>query len=100
MIHPVDVIGITIADVQGLIESGRKHPDHDAWIMSHGMRRGHPVMVRKEVLSSLATEAGPEHLRALLGQPHLSLHHEVTDNPLILEDVDDLQDWERIRNRI
>jgi len=100
LIHPVDVVGITAADVQGLIDSSRKHPDHDAWIMSHEMRRGHPVMVRKEVVSSLATEGGPEHLRALLGQPHLKLHHEVTDNPMILEDVDDPEDWERIRGQI
>ncbi|OUU23137.1 MAG: hypothetical protein CBC13_05955 [Planctomycetia bacterium TMED53] len=98
LVQPVDVIGVSESDVRQLIESQRRYPDHEAWILSHGMRRGHPVMIIKEAASTLETAGGPEHLRALLGQPEMRLHHEVTDNPLILEDVDDLQDWERIQS--
>ena len=100
LVQPVDVIGISEEDVRQLIESRDRWPDHDAWILSHDMRRGHPVMVDRETVSALATEGGPEHLRALLSQPGMRLHHEVTENPLILEDVDDPQDWERIQSQI
>ena len=100
LVQPVDVIGVSAADVRQLIKSCQQWPDHDAWILSHAMRRGHPVMIRREVLQLLGADNGPEHLRALLGQPQIRLHHEVTDNPLILEDVDDQQGWERIQDLI
>ena len=100
LVQPVDVIGVSVSDVEKLIGSCRRFPDHDAWILSHGMRRGHPVLIRRDVVQRLGEDQGPEHLRALLAQPHLRLHHEVTDNALILEDVDDEEDWKRIRSQI
>jgi len=44
----------------------------------------------------LLEEAGPPHLRALNSADDMRIRHIVSDNPLLLEDIDDLDDWQRI----
>lgn len=97
LILPVDVIGIRNEDVSLLVDAARDETVvADAWAMSHRMRRGHPVVVMRDRIKSLCDQDGPHHLRALLDQPDLVVHHVVSDNPLVLEDVDDMDDWVRI----
>ncbi|RTZ92047.1 MAG: hypothetical protein DSY81_04710 [Bacillota bacterium] len=97
LIHPVDVIGIRGEDVSLLIDAVRDESvTADAWAISHSMRRGHPVVVNRDRIKLLRDEDGPQHLRALLEQPDLVVHHVVSDNALVLEDVDDRDDWVRI----
>ena len=60
------------------------------------MRRGHPVIVTMDKIEALLQADGPQHLRALLALPDLMIDHVVTENPLVLEDVDDLADWIRV----
>jgi len=97
LIHPVDVIGIRQSDVEKLTRAARqRHSRFDAWIISHSMRRGHPVIVTMDKIEALLQADGPQHLRALLALPDLMIDHVVTENPLVLEDVDDLADWIRV----
>ena len=97
LIHPVDVIGVRQSDVEQLTRAAREsHSNFDAWIISHAMRRGHPVIVTRDKIDALLQADGPQHLRALLALPDLRVDHVVTDNPLVLEDVDDLADWIRV----
>jgi CTP:molybdopterin cytidylyltransferase MocA len=97
LIHPVDVIGVSQSDVEQLTGVARQsHSSFDAWIISHSMRRGHPVIVTRDKIETLLQVDGPQHLRALLALPDLMVDHVVTENPLVLEDVDDLADWIRV----
>lgn len=97
LIHPVDVIGVRQSDVEQLTGTARQsHSSFDAWIISHSMRRGHPVIVTRDKIETLLQADGPQHLRALLALPDLMVDHVVTKNPLVLEDVDDLADWIRV----
>ncbi|MGE4620279.1 MAG: NTP transferase domain-containing protein [Planctomycetota bacterium] len=97
LIHPVDVVGVKSTDVSGLIESFRKEVGaFDVWVVSHQMRRGHPLLVVREKVVRLLEKDGPPHLRALLAQDDVRIQHVVTDNSLVLEDVDDREDWDRI----
>ena len=97
LIHPVDVVGVKVADVSDLIESCQRDGDaFDAWVVSHQMKRGHPLILRREKAMRLLEEAGPPHLRALISADDMRIRHIVSDNPLLLEDVDDLDDWQRI----
>ncbi|MDE0959238.1 MAG: NTP transferase domain-containing protein [Planctomycetota bacterium] len=101
LIHPVDVIGLKETDVSQLIEAARGDDSTtDAWVISYAMRRGHPVIVTRERIESLLEVDGPLHLRALLALPDLVIAHVVTDNPLVLEDVDDRIDWIRVSSLI
>jgi CTP:molybdopterin cytidylyltransferase MocA len=98
LIHPVDVVGIDVEDVASIIgaaSNGAGSPV-DAWIISHGQRRGHPVVVRRQSIVRLKEAGGAQHLRALLTSPEIKVEYIVTENPLVLEDVDDPDDWERI----
>lgn len=97
LIHPVDVVGVKVADVSDLIESCHRDGDaFDAWVVSHQMKRGHPLILRREKAMRLLEEAGPPHLRALISADDMRIRHIVSDNPLLLEDIDDLDDWQRI----
>ena len=98
LIHPVDVVGIGVKDVTSIIDAASSDADSrvDAWIISHGQRRGHPVVVRRQSIVRLKEAEGPPHLRALLTAPEIKVEYIVTENPLVLEDVDDPHDWKRI----
>lgn len=97
LIHPVDVVGVKVADVSDLVESCHRDGDaFDAWVVSHQMKRGHPLILRREKVMRLLEEAGPPHLRALISADDMRIRHIVSDNPLLLEDIDDLDDWQRI----
>ena len=97
LIHPVDVVGVKVADVSDLIESCHRDGDaFDAWVVSHQMKRGHPLILRREKAMRLLEETGPPHLRALISADDMRIRHIVSDNPLLLEDIDDLDDWQRI----
>ena len=100
LIQPLDVVGVKAGDIEKLLRSAEENPHFDAWVMSYDMRRGHPVLIRKEVVSELGEVEGAPHLRALLSKPTMRIHHVVTDNPLILEDVDNEEDWQRIRAQL
>ncbi len=97
LIQPVDVIGVRIEDVSLLVDAARDESVvADAWAISHRMRRGHPVIVKRDRIRQLCDEDGPQHLRALLDQADLVVHHVISENALVLEDVDDMDDWVRV----
>ena len=100
LIHPVDVIGIGSKDVEALIEQSEVNNLADVWVPSYQFKRGHPVLIRREVVSRLVREDGPPHLRALIASEGVNIDHVETDNPLVLEDVDDEQDWKRISSKL
>jgi len=97
LIHPVDVAGVRAGDVSDLIESYRRDGDaFDAWVVSHQLKRGHPLLLRREKARRLLEKAGPPHLRALISSDDMRIQHVVSENALLLEDIDDPGDWERI----
>ena len=97
LIQPVDVVGVQATDVSHLIEAFRNScGDFDAWVISHQMRRGHPLLLTRKVVGRLLEEDPPAHLRALLALDDVRIQHVDSDNPLVLEDVDNPNDWERI----
>ena len=97
LIHPVDVVGVLATDVAHLIDAFRASSgEFDAWIISHQMRRGHPLLLTREIAMRLLSEGSPPHLRALLAASDVRIQHIVSGNPLVLEDVDDPSDWQRI----
>jgi len=100
LIQPLDVVGVHAGDISKLLNSARENKQYDAWVMSHDMRRGHPVLIRKKAVLQLGEVEGPPHLRALLAKEESRIYHVVTENHLVLEDVDDEEDWLRIRSQI
>lgn len=97
LVQPVDVVGVQARDVSDLIGAFRESSsDFDAWIISHQMRRGHPILLTRKIAMRLLANESPPHLRALLASGDVRIQHIVSENPLVLEDVDDPADWQRI----
>lgn len=97
LIQPVDVVGVLPSDVSDLISDFiTNNGGFDAWIISHQMRRGHPLLLTRELALRLLANESPPHLRALLSEADVKIQHIVSENPLVLEDVDKPDDWQRI----
>ncbi len=87
-IHPVDIPGITAADVRALLAAARDTPDSDAWIPSVDRRRAHPVLLRRALAERVLALPSGKTLRDLLAQPDVRIHHVPSPNTLLLLDVD------------
>ncbi|HIA28548.1 MAG TPA: hypothetical protein EYN79_10640 [Planctomycetes bacterium] len=100
LIHPVDVAGIEPVDVKALIDQSGVAAEFDAWIPSVGGRRAHPVLVRREIAMRLLEEGGPPHLRALLREAEIRVHHVEMNAPRLRQDLDEPEDVQRLERLI
>jgi molybdenum cofactor cytidylyltransferase len=95
-IHPVDYPLAGAADYRLLIEVFRRMPADPAsvFVLSHGRRRGHPVLCRAELARELLA-LGPEGTARQVIERH-EIRHVTTPNGGVLEDMDTPDDYRRL----
>lgn len=94
---PVDVALVTRAHVARLVEAYRAERRKSVFIPSHAMRRGHPVLCRRELAAEiLALPAGAPARDAVHRDPG-RIAHVAFDDAYTLMDMDTPEDYERAR---
>ena len=98
-IHPVDHPLATASDYSLLLRAFEADSGaHEAFILSHGHRRGHPILCRT-ALSERFLALGPDQTaRAVIEQTRLS--YVLTPNSGVLEDMDRPEDYVRAKARL
>ncbi|HPH95159.1 MAG TPA: nucleotidyltransferase family protein [Anaerolineaceae bacterium] len=67
---------------------------------SYQMRRGHPWLLRRDTWPEIWSLKPPQTLRDFLTKYKDAIQYVVVDTPLILEDMDTPEDYERLRQSL
>ncbi|MGE3167101.1 MAG: NTP transferase domain-containing protein [Planctomycetota bacterium] len=92
LVHPVDIPGITAADVSTVIETSLRATPVDAVIPSFAGRRAHPVWLAPALVARLGRYDPSITLRDILRDPTTQIAYAVVANGLLLRDVDTPED--------
>lgn len=97
-LHPVDYPLVTADDYRRLTQAAAESAtDADVFFLSHNGRRGHPVLCRAQLATSLLA-LGPEATaRDVLGACPAA--YVTTSNEGVLEDMDTPEDYARLLKR-
>jgi CTP:molybdopterin cytidylyltransferase MocA len=99
LLWPVDV-PLAGAAVPLLLDAFENRKKERAWVPSHGMKRGHPLLLAKDVAEEIRALGDDDSLRAVvrsLDERKLLVHVEC-DDPAILEDMDTPEDRARLES--
>lgn len=94
-IHPVDCPLATSWDYKLLLEAVAQDNDaHDVFILSHGGRRGHPILCRDALIKPLRALRADATARDVIEKARIA--YVLTPNPGVLEDMDTPEDYARL----
>ena len=97
LLHPVDLPLVTSADYQALDHALRQKEDAEGMlVLSHNMRRGHPLIFDVKRRSAILKLGDDESPRPLL-QGAADIQYVVVDNPWILKDLNHPEDLQAAR---
>lgn len=100
LVHPVDIPGVRSDDVRALLDAFEAHAAAGAVIPSIALRRGHPVLLRAGLAEKVLAAGTSLTLREHLADAETIIKYVVRENPLLREDVDTREDYERLRSLI
>lgn len=95
LIMPADHPLVKPETISALIAAWRDQPER-IWIPSHERRRGHPVLVPRDLWLALANEDGHQGLRSFLDRHANRIEHLNVSDAGIRMDIDDQETYQRL----
>jgi molybdenum cofactor cytidylyltransferase len=94
---PVDYPLVTTADVARLVEAYRAEPDpaKSIFIPSHDMKRGHPVLCRRELAAEFLALPPGSSARDVINRVNSRVAHVIYPEAYVLMDMDTPEDYVR-----
>ncbi len=97
LLFPVDFPLVSGRDVSLLLGAFRNRGDKEkVFIPSFDMKRGHPVLLAKELRDELLSLGDDEPARKAILGDELRIHYVNVKNPGVLEDMDTEKDYRRL----
>lgn len=93
LFHPVDFPLVTPADVARLVATASEHSDKALFIPSHAMRRGHPVLCRRDVAAEFLALPDEAPARDVIRARPERIAHVEFPEAFILMDMDTPRDY-------
>lgn len=97
LLWPVDVCLPGPELIRALLRARAEHPDALAWVPSHDRRRGHPILLSREVGPRLQSLQPDQPAREVTRAIHAEgrLHHVETDDATVLMNMNQPADYQR-----
>ena len=97
LVFPVDFPLVSGENVSLLLDAFRNRSDKEkVFIPSLNMRRGHPVLLARELRDELLTLRDDEPARKVILGDESRIHYVNVENPGVLEDMDTEKDYRRL----
>jgi len=94
---PVDFPLVSAADVDRLVEAFRaeRDPEKKIFVPSHGMKRGHPILCRRELAAEFLALPDGASAREVMNRVNSRLSYVIYPEAYVLMDMDTPEDYRR-----